>query len=96
MQRREFITLLGGAAASWPVGGRAQQVISPRIGVLLVGLSPESKAAQHFRRGLRDAGYFEGVEQPTRFELVINLKTAKNLGLQVPPNILALADGMLD
>jgi putative ABC transport system substrate-binding protein len=60
MQRREFITLLGGAAASWPVAGRAQQTVSPRIGVLLVGLSPESKAAQHFRRGLRDAGYFEG------------------------------------
>jgi putative tryptophan/tyrosine transport system substrate-binding protein len=60
MQRREFIRLLGGAAASWPVAGRAQQVVSPRIGVLLVGLSPESKAAQHFRRGLRDAGYFEG------------------------------------
>jgi hypothetical protein len=54
MKRREFITLLGS-------GARAQQPVSPRrIGILLVGLSPESKAAQHFRRGLRDAGYFEG------------------------------------
>jgi putative tryptophan/tyrosine transport system substrate-binding protein len=60
LRRREFITLLAGAAAAWPVAGRAQQVASPRIGVLLVGLSPESKAAQHFRRGLRDAGFFEG------------------------------------
>jgi putative ABC transport system substrate-binding protein len=60
MQRREFITLIGGASAAWPVAGLAQHVASPRIGVLLVGLSPESKAAQHFRRGLRDAGYFEG------------------------------------
>ena len=60
MRRREFITLLGGAAA-WPLAARAQQQRSAaRIGVLLVGLSPASKATQHFRRGLRDAGYFEG------------------------------------
>jgi ABC-type uncharacterized transport system substrate-binding protein len=59
MRRREFITFLGGATA-WPLAATAQQVSLPRIGVLLVGLSPESKAAQHFRRGLRDAGYFEG------------------------------------
>jgi putative ABC transport system substrate-binding protein len=60
MQRRAFITLLGGAAAAWPIAGQTQPVSLPRIGVLLVGLSPDSKAAQHFRRGLRDAGYFEG------------------------------------
>jgi putative ABC transport system substrate-binding protein len=61
MKRRDFITLVGGATIAWPLGGHAQQAPSPpRIGVLLVGLSPESKAAQHFRRGLRDAGYFEG------------------------------------
>jgi putative ABC transport system substrate-binding protein len=60
MLRREFFGVLGGAAASWPVSAHAQQGGLPRIGVLLVGLSPESKAAQHFRRGLRDAGYFDG------------------------------------
>jgi putative ABC transport system substrate-binding protein len=60
MKRRTFISLLGGAAAAWPVSAPAQQAGLPRIGVLLVGLSPDSKAAQHFRRGLRDAGYFEG------------------------------------
>jgi putative tryptophan/tyrosine transport system substrate-binding protein len=59
MRRRTFIAALSGAAA-WPLVVRAQQVRLPRIGVLLVGLSPDSKAAQHFRRGLRDAGYFDG------------------------------------
>src|SRR3954447_8636692 len=60
MLRRAFITLLGGAAAAWQIAAQSITAPLPRIGVLLVGLSPESKAAQHFRRGLRDAGYFEG------------------------------------
>ena len=60
MRRREFITMLGGATA-WPLAAQAQPTASPRrIGVLLVGLLPESKPAKHFRLGLRDAGYSEG------------------------------------
>src|SRR5436853_7504924 len=63
MQRRECITFLGGAAASapMPLAARAQQAASPRrIGLLLVGFSPDSKAAESFRRGVREAGYTEG------------------------------------
>jgi putative tryptophan/tyrosine transport system substrate-binding protein len=61
MRRREFITLLGGAVAAWPFVARAQQNASVRrIGVLLVGLTPDSKPARSFLQGLRDAGYSVG------------------------------------
>ena len=60
MRRREFITTIGGAALAWPLEAHAQQATSPRVGFLLVGLSPESREAKPFRLGLRKAGYIEG------------------------------------
>jgi putative tryptophan/tyrosine transport system substrate-binding protein len=62
MKRREFIMLLSGAAAAWPITARAQQLSRvPRIGVLLLG-TPTSFAprTQAFVEGLRDLGYVEG------------------------------------
>ena len=56
--RREFITLLGGAAAAWPIRAQAQQPKLPRIGVLVTS-DPEPFWSL-FREGLRANGYIEG------------------------------------
>jgi putative ABC transport system substrate-binding protein len=60
IQRREFITLLGGAAA-WPLPARAQRAAKPipRVGVLLYGTTDTDPNYDSFRRGLREFGYIE-------------------------------------
>src|SRR6516165_9395500 len=178
MNRRAFITLLGGAAAAWPLATRAQQPERMRrIGILMsTADDPDGQARiTALREGLQKFGWTEGrnirieyrwaagdadrmrtyvtlitasaeryrlpaiyayrsfvgegglmsygpdpyeifrraasyidrilrgekpselpVQAPTKYELVINLKTAKALGLEMPPNLLALADEVIE
>src|SRR5262249_53309095 len=79
MMRREFITLLGGAAVAWPFAARAQQPAMPVIGYLNLG-SPESDTPRltGLRRGLNQSGYVEGRN------LVIEYRWAGNQADRLP------------
>ena len=60
MKRREFITLLGGAAAAWPTVARGQQSAMPVVGVMSpLSIATAARNLSSLRNGLRDLGYSE-------------------------------------
>src|ERR1700716_2091505 len=77
--RREFMAMLGGAAAAWPLAARAQQSAMPVIGVLEVGTRSDiERALPSFRRGLREMGFIEGQN------LAIEYRSAENQSDRLP------------
>jgi putative ABC transport system substrate-binding protein len=76
VKRRNFITLLGGAAA-WPLAARAQQPAVPVIGFLYFGW-PDAKVVASFHKGLNETGYFEGRN------LAIEFRSAQNDTTRLP------------
>jgi putative ABC transport system substrate-binding protein len=73
MKRREFITLAGGAAVSWPLAARTQQAAMPTIGFLRsTSLAPFTYLVSAFRQGLKEAGFVEGQN------LVVEFRSAED------------------
>ena len=101
MDRRRFLlTSLAGAVTA-PLAVEGQQARKVwRIGSLSQASSAVGAVyTEAFLQGLRESGYIEGhlpVERPTKFDFVINLKTAKALSLTIPPSLLARADQIID
>jgi ABC-type uncharacterized transport system substrate-binding protein len=100
MRRREFIALLGGAAAAWPLAARAQQPARvARVGYLVTGSveAPDYRPTiDAFRQGLSQLGYREGENiviefreahgQPERFGMLATELVRRNVDLIIAPN----------
>jgi putative ABC transport system substrate-binding protein len=73
IRRREFITLLGGAAAAWPLAARAQQAVVPVIGFLrTTSVADSTHLAVAFQQGLKETGFVEGQDIAIEYRFAEN------------------------
>jgi ABC-type uncharacterized transport system substrate-binding protein len=89
VKRREFITLLGGAAA-WPLGARAQQLRPAQIGILVLTKADGQLLTRELRLGLRDLGYSEGQK------FVFQLRSADSDAARLPQLATDLVGAQVD
>src|SRR4029077_9995148 len=90
MKRREFITLLGGAAAAWPIATRAQRLKVAQIGVLVLTSADGQSLTRELRLGLRDVGYSEGQN------FVFQLRSADGNAARLPQLATELVSAQVD
>ena len=90
MKRREFITLLGGAAAAWPIATRAQRLKVAQIGVLVLTNADGQSLTRELRLGLRDVGYSEGQN------FVFQLRSADGNAARLPQLATELVSSQVD
>src|SRR5450830_2180025 len=103
MRRREFITLIGGAAATWPIAARAQQPALPVVGFIRDGSADaNARFAAAFRKGLNETGYIEGQNVTVEYHwlegqydrlpaLVADLVRRQVAAIATPGNVPSLA-----
>lgn len=103
MRRRDFITIVAGSAAAWPLEARGQQSKMARIGALYIGTADAESFKTNLREGLRELGYVEG--QNIEFEYrsaegkldrlpeladeLVRLKVDVIVAVYVPPSLAA-------
>src|SRR5690242_10666523 len=96
LKRREFITLLGGAAAAWPLAARAQQAERMRRIGVLIGVAQDARGEARlaaFREGMLDLGWSEG--RNIRFDIRFSEGNAERARSYVDELIEMVPDALL-